>query len=169
MGTQPLCLRTTNLTGQKANVKMIILAFHEHNLWGALNKPTNSKTFSPEIEEQVWPDSPESVAYWPFLTRPGISCHSYTSAGEPVGQATSQPSKPTLSRCLLIRSSGWFFKVKTLISAGCIFENATKLPNRHMNYPEEENPWEIDQLMHGIAIKQMEELLAVESSEERVD
>ena len=36
-----------------------------------------------------------------------------------------------------------------------------------MNYPEEENPWEIDQLMHGIAIKQMEELLAVESSEER--
>ena len=38
-----------------------------------------------------------------------------------------------------------------------------------MNYPEEENPWEIDQLMHGIAIKQMEELLAVESSEERVD
>ena len=70
---------------------------------------------------------------------------------------------------MLIRSSGWFFKVKTLISAGCIFENATKLPNRHMNYPEEENPWEIDQLMHGIAIKQMEELLAVESSEERVD
>ena len=123
----------------------------------------------PEIEEQVWPDSPESVAYWPFLTRPGISCHSYTSAGEPVGQATSQPSKPTLSRCLLIRSSGWFFKVKTLISAGCIFENATKLPNRHMNYPEKETPWEIDQLMHGIAIKQMEELLAVESSEERVD
>ena len=38
-----------------------------------------------------------------------------------------------------------------------------------MNYPEEENPWEIDQLMHGLAIKQMEELLAVESSEERVD
>ena len=78
MGTQPLSENQPRRSESKCQNDYwpFMSIFCGRELW--INQPT----------PRLFPwDSPESVAYWPFLTRPGISCHSSTSGGAPLGQA----------------------------------------------------------------------------------